>query len=117
MGQIIFLSLFLFILQYLSLPFHSHLKLFDEIMAPTSNRDEKSNNDKKELLSKRKAALINKINRENKRNNMTPEQKQKQKSQHAANKKIKRFNNRNKMTPEEIQNHKSKHATNEQTRW
>ena len=36
-------------------------------MAPTSNRDEKSNNDKKELLRKRKAALINKINRENKK--------------------------------------------------
>ena len=72
--QIIFLSLLLFILQYLSLPFHSHLKLLDEIMAPTSNRDEKSNNDKKELLRKRKAALINKINRENKRNKMTPEE-------------------------------------------
>ena len=56
-------------------------------MAPTSNRDEKSNNDKKELLRKRKAALIKKINRENKRNKMTPEQKQKEKSQHAANKK------------------------------
>ena len=47
---------------------------------------------------------------------MTPEQKQKQKSQHAANKKIRRFNNRNKMTPEEIQNQKSKHTTNEQTK-
>ena len=65
----------------------------------------------KRIIEEKESSSNKQNNRENKRNKMTPEQKQKQKSKHATNEQTRWTKRRKNMTPEELKNENSRRAT------